>query len=217
MKEKVKFLTPFLVLASVVATQQAARASVILDVSASERQGMQQLYAVDDGQFDFEDAYTVDNSGSIAIGSFTRVAYYVEFGAAGATQWAWASMDTFNSDPLLVGVPKSGTNIVEQGTLVTNLNIESNHANLATLNGVTGQNGIVEFWASNYNNNGAGQYNSNDGLFDWKDSNDGTTNFGHGSFQVFHLAGTAPDFTDGAGTTVFGITRNGGSGIGDQP
>ncbi|MFT5857461.1 MAG: hypothetical protein ACI8XO_004722, partial [Verrucomicrobiales bacterium] len=43
------------------------------------------------------------------------------------------------------------------------------------------------------------------------------TNFGHGSFQVFHLAGTAPDFTDGVGTTVFGVTRNGGSGIGDQP
>ncbi|MFT4550129.1 MAG: lysophospholipase L1-like esterase, partial [Pseudoalteromonas tetraodonis] len=186
-------------------------------VSATELGGMQLLYAVDHDQFDFEDPYTIDNSAAHPIGSFPRVAYFVELGSAGDTQWAWVSMDTFNPDPLLVGVPKSNSNIVEQGTLVTNLNIESNHPNLVDLNGVTEQNGIIEFWASNYNNNGAGQYNSDNGLFDWKDSNDGTTNFGHGSFQVFHLAGTAPDFTDGAGTTVFGVTRNGGSGIGDQP
>ena len=186
-------------------------------VSAGELAGMQLLYAVDDDQFDFEDAYTVDNSADHPTGSFPRVAYFVELGSDGDTQWVWASMDTFNSDPTLVGVPRSGSNIVERGTLVTNLNIESNHPNLAPLNGVTGQNGIIEFWASDYTNIGAGQFNSDDGLFDWKDSNTGNTNFGYGSFQVFHLDGTAPEFTDGVGTTVFGLTRNGGSGIGDQP
>ncbi len=172
-------------------------------VSPAELGGMQLLYAVNDNQFDFNDAYTVDNSASIAPGSFTRVAYFVELG----NEWVWTSMDTFNADPKLVGVPKAGSNIVENGTLVSNLNVESNSPNITP---GTGLNGIIEFWASNYNANGGGQYGSNDSQYDWKDSG-GSTGGGHGSFQVFEL--DSPTH----GRTLFGITANGGSGIGDQP
>jgi hypothetical protein len=35
-------------------------------------------------------------------------------------------MDTFHADPTRLGVPKAGTNIVENGTLVSNLHVETN-------------------------------------------------------------------------------------------
>ncbi len=183
---------------------QHAQATAIADVSASELSGMQMLYAVDNDQFDFNDAYTTDNTGSIPVNSFSRVGYYVELDSF----WVWASMDTFNSDPTKLGVPKTGTGIVESGTLVTNLNVESNHPNV---NQGTGKNGIIEFWDSNYSPNGGGLYGSNDSLFDWKDTP--SSSGAHGSFQVFA-------FTDSsltAANTLFGITANGGSGIGNQP
>jgi autotransporter-associated beta strand protein len=172
-------------------------------VSATELVGMQLLYAVNDNNFDFNDAYTVNNSGSIPAGSFTRVGYFVELGG----NWVYAEMDTFNTNPTLVGVPKAGTNIVQNGTLVTNLNVESNHPSVAP---GTGLNGIIEFWASNYGPSGGGAYGSNDGKFDWKDSG-GTTSGGHGSFQASYLNSART-----SGGTLFNITAGGGSGIGVQ-
>ena len=174
-----------------------------LPVSPGELAGMELLYAVNNGQFDFNDAYTTDNSGSIAPGSFDRVGYYVELG----NNWVWVSMDTFNADPTKLGVPKAGTKIVENGTLVHNLYVETNHPNVTPGDH---DNGIIEFWASNYGASGGGLYGSNDSRFDWKDSG-GSTSGGHGSFQVFTLNDTLT-----SGKTVFGITANGGSGIGDQ-
>ncbi|OQB87095.1 MAG: Alpha-agarase precursor [Planctomycetes bacterium ADurb.Bin126] len=173
-------------------------------VSSGELSRMQLLYAVDDGLFDFNDAYTVDNSASIATGSFARVGYYVELGS----NWVWVSMDTFSTNPTMLGVPKAGTGIVENGTLVGNLHVETNTGSPVTAG--TYANGIIEFWASNYNANGGSLYGSNDSKYDWKDSG-GTTGGGHGSFQVFTLNDTLT-----SGNTVFGITANGGSGIGDQ-
>ncbi len=156
-------------------------------VSANELSGMQLLYAVNNDQFDFNDAYTVDNSALIPAGSFPRVAYYVELGPVGDTSWVWVSMDTFNANPARLGVPKAGTGIVENGTLVSRLTVESNHPGITP---GTGLEGIVEFWASNFTAAGGGGFGSNDGLYDWKDSG-GTTAAGHGSFQVF--AFTNPD------------------------
>ncbi len=105
---------------------QQAQATAITDVSAGELSGMQMLYAVNDNQFDWNDTYTIDNSGSIPANSFSRVGYYVEFDSF----WVWASMDTFNVNPTQLGVPKAGTGIVENGTLVNNLNVESNHSSV---------------------------------------------------------------------------------------
>jgi len=172
-------------------------------VSAGEMSGMQLLYAVDNNQFDFNDAYTVDNSAGIAAGSFSRVGYYVELGG----NWVWVSMNTFNSSPTMVGVPKAGTGIVQNGTLVSNLRVETNYASVTP---GTYANGIIEFWASNYSQGGGGLYGSSDSKFDWKDSG-GSTGNGHGSFQVFTLNDTLT-----SGNCIFGITANGGSGLGNQ-
>ncbi|NLF73507.1 MAG: hypothetical protein GX575_31100, partial [Candidatus Anammoximicrobium sp.] len=172
-------------------------------VSAAELTGMQLLYAVNNGQFDFNDVYTVDNSAHIPTGSFSRVGYFVELGS----NWVYTEMDTFDDNPLMLGVPKAGTNIVENGTLVNNLHVETNHPNVTA--GVHDQ-GILEFWASNYGPNGTGLYGSSDGKYDWKDSG-GSTSSGHGSFQVSYLN---PTLTSGG--TLFNITAGGGSGIGVQ-
>ncbi|MFT5125419.1 MAG: autotransporter-associated beta strand protein, partial [Verrucomicrobiales bacterium] len=186
---------------------QATPASNV--VSAIETTGMQLLYAVNDDQFDFNDPYLIDNSSSIAPNSFPRVAYFIELGPVGNTQWVWVSLNTFKPDPTLVGVPRAGTGIVENGTRVSNLNIESNHPEVTPGRGLEG---IIEFWASDYGPGGGGLFGSDDGLFDWKDSG-GTTGGGHGSFQVF--AFTNPGLT--AAKTLFSITAGSGGGIGDQP
>jgi hypothetical protein len=165
------------------------------------------LYAVDDGQFDYADAYTKDNSPEIAPGSFTRVGYFVELG----DDWVWVSMDRFQKDPKLLGVPRANSKIVENGTLVKNLVIESSRDDLNALNR-PGLTGIIEFWASNHTANGGGKYGSNDAKWDWKDSG-GTTKAGHGSFQVFAFTSDEQN----KAVTLFGITKNGGAGIGDQP
>ncbi|WP_254508229.1 autotransporter-associated beta strand repeat-containing protein [Anatilimnocola floriformis] len=180
-------------------------------VSATALAGMTQLYAVNDNQFDFNDAYLVNNAASIPVGSFDRVAYYIELGPVGNTKWVWVSMDTFNSDPLLLGVPKAGSNIVQNGTVVQNMKVESSAGSGVTPISGPGNTGIIEFWASNYGQNGGGLFGSNDGFFDWKDSG-GTTGGGHGAFQVF--AFTSPAQT--SANTIFGITANGGAGIGNQ-
>ncbi|MFK5923148.1 MAG: metallophosphoesterase family protein [Verrucomicrobiota bacterium] len=164
------------------------------------------LYAVDDDNFDFTDEYTKDHSAEITSDSFTRVGYFVELG----DDWVWVSMDRFQTDPKLLGVPKANTNIVEPGTVVTNLVIDSNRADLKALNR-PGLTGIIEFWASNYSGNGAGEFGSSDSRYDWKDSK-GTTQLGHGSFQVFAFTNDEQN----AAVTLFGITRGRGAGIGDQ-
>lgn len=164
------------------------------------------LYAIDDDQFDFDDDYTKDNSSEIESGTFERVGYFVELGE----DWVWVSMDRFQEDPKLVGVPKAQSNIVETGTVVKNLVIESSREDLNALNR-PGLTGIIEFWASNYGAPGGEQFGSDDKLFDWKDSG-GTTKAGCGSFQVFAFS----DDSQTSATTLFGITKRGGAGIGNQ-
>ncbi|MFT5471273.1 MAG: diadenosine tetraphosphatase ApaH/serine/threonine PP2A family protein phosphatase, partial [Verrucomicrobiales bacterium] len=120
------------------------------NVSSREMSGMQLLYQRN-GFNTFGDAnkYDVDNSADIKKGSFDRVGYYLELDDF----WVWVSMDAFKTDPALVGVPAVGSNIVENGTEVSNMTIESNHPNVKTGSGIAG---IVEFWSSNYNGRVAG-------------------------------------------------------------
>ncbi|MEX2217077.1 MAG: PEP-CTERM sorting domain-containing protein, partial [Phycisphaeraceae bacterium] len=154
--------------------------------------------------------YSVDNSGSIVPGSFTRVAYYFEVQVAGGPrQWVWASMDTFNPIASLLGVPNSGTGIVQNGTLVSDMNVETNHGSITAGTGFTG---IVEFWASNYSQNGGGAFGSSNSFFDWKDTG-GTSGTGHGSMQIFNIT------TPGSEETLFGfngLNQSGRMGIASQ-
>ncbi|MDF1739370.1 MAG: VCBS domain-containing protein, partial [Verrucomicrobiales bacterium] len=172
------------------------------NVTAPGLFGAQLLYeTVGFTNFDNADNYTTDNSAGVATGSFDRVAYYLELDG----YWVWVSMDAFNPDASLVGVPADNSGIVENGTVVTNLTIESNHPEVVSR---TIPRGIIEFWASNYGGGGGGQFNSDNGAFDWKDSG-GTTASGHGSFQV-------ADITPGSEEMIFSVTGS-GIGIGNQP
>lgn len=164
------------------------------------------LYAINDGQFDFLHPYIIDNSATISPGSFDRVGYFVELDNA----WVWVSMDRFREDPKLLGVPQANSGIVENGTLVKNLVIDSNRDGLKKLNRPK-LSGIIEFWSSNYDSAGHRKFGSSDKHFDWKDSG-GTTKPGFGSFQIFAFR----DSTQKSAATLFGITNKGGMGIGYQ-
>ena len=164
------------------------------------------LFAINDGQFDFSDPYTIDNSANISPESFDRVGYYVELD----DDWVWVSMDRFQRDPKLLGVPQMNSGIVENGTLVKNLVIDSNRDDLKALNRPD-LSGIIEFWANNYHPNGEGAFGSSDTHFDWKDKyspDDGN----YGSFQIFAFKNDRQTEAN----VIFGITNRGGMGIGNQ-
>ncbi|MDZ7615448.1 MAG: hypothetical protein U1E05_00500, partial [Patescibacteria group bacterium] len=195
----------------------AASAAPVTDVSSAELAGFTRLYQLPiPSSFNFNSVsgiagvpYSIDTTGDIVPGSFTRVAYYMELQstAVGAPRyWVWASMDTPSTNPLMLGVPNAGTNIVYNGTIVTNLHVESNHP---TITSGSFDDGNLEFWASNYGGNGGGALGSNDSHYDWRDGG-GTTIAGHGSMQVFNYS---------LKQTLFGfngLNQSGRMGIGNQ-
>jgi len=198
------------------------RATPLVDVSPAELAQYTQLYQLPiPNTFNFNSTsgiagvpYSVDNTADIAVGSFTRVAYYFELQpTSGSSTWVWVSMDTPNTNPAMLGVPNSGTGILyNNGTTVNNLHVESNSA-LITQGDFAGAAGVLEFWASNYNQNGGGVLGSNNSYFDWGDGGGGTGG-GHGSMQVFNIA-------SGLATpqTLFGfngLNQSGHMGIGNQ-
>ena len=154
--------------------------------------------------------YTVNNSGSVANGSFTRVAYYLEL--AGSTDptrpngFVYVSFDAagFTNNATNIGVPANnpfdGTNNGAGGFFsnasVTNMHVISNVPSIVTGTFATG--GKVEFWPSNY----GGTFQGNDGGF-----NGGN---GHGSMQIHNLN------DDGNNTyqTLFGYSDWGGNNVG---
>jgi sialate O-acetylesterase len=92
--------------------------------------------------------YSVDNSGSIPIGSFTRIAYYLELQTPGGPlQWVYASMDAFTNDATKIGVPTLASGEVYQQN-VSNMNVFSNVPTIVTGTGLGG--GNLEFWPYNY-------------------------------------------------------------------
>jgi len=155
--------------------------------------------------------YTVDNH--LAIGPFSRVAYYLELqSSTGDLQYAWASMDAFTSDPTLLGVPTVNSGAVFQKG-VTNLNVTSNV--FGVVNG-TGMAGNIEFWPTNYAQNNLpapGVPGASSTLYDFGDQ---PTPGGYGSMQVHNTA---------AAQTVLAFNNWGGNantgnldlGIGNDP
>ena len=155
--------------------------------------------------------YTVDNH--LAIGPFTRVAYYLELqSSSGDLQYAWASMDAFTSNPALLGVPTLNSGAVfQQG--VTNLNVVSNAAGVTTGTGMTGN---IEFWPTNYgpeNTPAPGVPGASDTLYDFGDH---PTPGGYGSMQIHNTgaAQTVMAFNNWGGNTN---TGNLDLGIGNDP
>jgi lysophospholipase L1-like esterase len=157
-------------------------------------------------------AFTYQNSYGASLGSFTRVAYYMELQKTGdvAPTYVWTSMDAFTTNGARVGVP-TGWLFQQQ---VTNMNVFSNSPGVTTGTGIA--TGNIEFWPSNYNqSNPLNIPGASPSVFDFGDGGAGTGQ-GHGSMQVHNY---------GAGQTLFAFNRWGQSnsnnplclGIGNGP
>ena len=90
-------------------------------------------------------AYAVDNHAE--VGSFSRIAYYLELVADdGTMQYVWTSMDAFTDDAAKIAIPTIASGALFQQR-VNNLNVWSNVAGVPT---GTGRNGNIEFCPYNY-------------------------------------------------------------------
>jgi len=157
----------------------------------------------------FQPNYQVDNRSS--LGAFDRVAYYLELQSDnGDLQYVWTSMDAFTQDAGKIAVPTFGSGGFFQQA-VTNLNVVSNVAGLATGSSLAGN---IEFWPGNYERiNSANVNGASNSLFDFGDQ---PTAGDYGCMQVHNT---------GAAQTVFAFnnwgthltTKIADIGIGNDP
>ena len=152
---------------------------------------------------------------SADVGTFTRVAYYLELQTGTATpKFVWASMDAFTTDIGKIGVPTAASGASFQQN-VTNLNVVSNVAGLVTGTGLTG--GNIEFWPGDYTpGNAAGVPNASAAAYDFGDTRVGGGSYG--SMQVHNHDSAAQQtlfafnhWGAASGSNGFGL------GIGNQP
>lgn len=124
--------------------------------------------------------YTVDNHASIATGSFSRIAYYMELQSAGGQlSYAYVSMNAFTNDASKIGVPTLASSEFYQQKVV-NMNVVSNVAGVVNGTGIA--TGNIEFWHTDYSgNNGANVPGANN-TFDFGDVANSNGNFG--SMQI---------------------------------
>lgn len=136
-------------------------------------------------------AYSVDNRAT--IGSFDRVAYYLELQAGdGQLQYLWASMDAFTANAFQLAVPTVATGAQFQQT-VTNMTVVSNADGVTEGTGLSGH---LEFWPTNYQAaNGAAVAGASETAFDFGDQPSAGT---YGSMQLHHPA---------AGQTLFALNN----------
>jgi hypothetical protein len=207
------FVSPGWVASALLLSANPANASLFLE------EGFQQLYLLNipnTANYNLSaPAYSVDNSGAIADGSFDRVAYYLELQQAeGAMQWVWASFDTPSAITTDLGVPGNAGSGQTFDHVVTNMNVFSSAgANVTTGIGFT--TGNIEFWSSNYGKSADGPATGGTHLYDFDDSgfSDGS---GYGSMQVHN---------HGVGETLLAFNRWGTNnqdcvldlGIGNNP
>ncbi len=165
--------------------------------------------------------YQVNRSDAVVPG-LSRIAYFMELGRGGATDWVFVSMDPFTPFAHQTGVPSKGTDGNGSLTfqqLVTNMDVHASAgANVTTGTGI--QTGNIEFFPSNYQTaNSNGVPNASDSVHDFGDN---PTPGDHGCMQVHNhdLDGDGPG-TDGE--TLFAYNRWGSSGtqsavgIGNSP
>ena len=157
--------------------------------------------------------YGVDNHTD--IGSFTRVAYYLELQTGAATpKFVWTSMDAFTTDIGKIGVPTTASGASFQQN-VANLNVVSNVAGIITGTGLSG--GNIEFWPGDYTpGNAAGVPNASATAYDFGDTRVGGGSYG--SMQVHNHDSAAQQtlfafnhWGTASGSNGFGL------GLGSQP
>jgi lysophospholipase L1-like esterase len=139
--------------------------------------------------------YSVDNSKT--VGSFGRIAYYMEIRTTGGQlQYVWASMDAFTDDATKIGIPTLASQAVWQ-RYVTGLKVYSNVSGVST--GERGQ-GNLEFWPYNYHfENNANIPGASPTSYDLGDT---ITSGNYGCMQLHDTA---------AGKTIFAYNRWGGT------
>lgn len=181
-----------------------AHAGAIGNVAEASKYTLAYALAIPDAAaFNFKAIpYTIDRHASIAAGSFSRIAYYMELqSASGALEYAYVSMDAFTGDAGKIGVPNAASGAFFQQN-VSNMNVFSNVADIVNGSGLG--TGNIEFWQYNYGTwNAAGTPGANDGNYDFGDWATGDNNYG--SMQIHNY---------GAGQTILAYNRWGGDEFG---
>ena len=168
----------------------------------TEAQGYKLVYQLDIPQssnyYTSSPTYAVDNSASIATGSFNRIGYYMELQTANSP--LYYMYVSFNALPFAtqankLGVPtvasgefyhygQSGTGQVQQMDIVTNVPGISGLTYSAGIGSATNLgSGLAQFWPGNYDaNNSYGVPNAVTGQWGIADGN-GQTGQGYGSMK----------------------------------
>jgi uncharacterized delta-60 repeat protein len=182
-----------------------------------EASGYSLVYSLDipiDSAFSTSEVpYNVDNSAN--IGSFDRVAYYLELTNGSDTQWVYVSMDAFTSQVNQVGVPVNSTGAVFQQQ-VNNMNVFSNVAGVTTGTSIT--TGNIEFWPYDYNqSSGLAGIGGDGNAYDFNDAYN-VAPIGYGSMQVHNYATGQTIFAYNAWGKEFDIDDLGiGNSTGSHP
>lgn len=171
------------IFAAGLASSNPARADVFSNVAQASPYTLVYSLAIPNGAaFNFNAIpYTVDNHSSIAAGSFTRIAYYLELETAtGALQYVYASMNAFTADAGKIGVPSTSTGAFFQQN-VANMNVVSNVSGVVNGTGIT--TGSLEFWNYDYGtSNTGGVPGASSSVYDTGDQPTFSSNYG--SMQI---------------------------------
>jgi lysophospholipase L1-like esterase len=192
---------------TIVVSPPALPAAVTTNIGAAAT-GYQTVYSIDlptTGNLNALGAAAYSLDERFAPGGFDRVAYYLELtSAAGATQYAWASMDTWTASKGKIGIPLLSTGAMFQQN-VTNLEVVSNVAGV--VNGTTAAGGNIEIWPNSYSAaNGLAVPNASAANYDFGDTVTGATpTAGYGCLQIHN-------HDVGAAQTVLAVNRFGTDG-----
>lgn len=150
----------------------------------ADARGYKLVYDLDLTRLGADIQYTVNASDKAGI--FDRVGYLLEVQREGSPiRYAWASMDAFTADPVMLGIPTVASGASFQ-MAVKNLVVETNQPGISAGSFPTG--GNIEMWPNNYGPaNGGKVAGASDAIYDFGDVI-GEPRDGYGCLQV-HNAG----------------------------
>ena len=142
-----------------------------------EAKGYELIYKLNPLEY-ARNGYQVDNGDSYS-GTLKRIGYLLKLtDKQGKMTWTFVSMDPFSQDLNQVGVPNTGSGIVQ--TYVTNMEVFGNSPNIKT--GKI-EKGNIEFWPNNYGGGNSKNIPGATGAFDFGDTATQPVD-GYGSMQV---------------------------------
>ncbi len=142
-----------------------------------EAKGYEVIYKLNPLEY-LRNGYQVDNGDSYS-GTLKRIGYLLKLtDKQGKMTWTFVSMDPFSQDLNQVGVPNTGSGVVQ--TYVNNMEVFSNSPNVKT---GKFEKGNIEFWPNNYAGNNSKEIPGATGAFDFGDTATQPVD-GYGSMQV---------------------------------